>query len=202
MTLKLRQAFNQRSFALSFWLLALWSTVIEAHYPNELLSANKVTISRVAIKDRGNLLTARFFVLSVYLFPFRCHSSRSRIELRNVEHRELVSIDKAACLFVVRLLLSRETTDDIGREGHGRHLVFQKVAYLVELFNGILTVHLVQDCVTTALNRYMKELINSRMLHDVRHGLKMLENVWRICHTEAEHCVIRHDFDYGLQQVW
>ncbi len=159
----------------SRWLLlASWHSVIEAHDPNELLRANKVAICRVRVKDLGDFRASRLLLLRVYLLPFGSHCAWSRVELRDVEHWELVASYKLACLLMVRTLFSREPTDDICSQGHCRHGIAQEVTHFVELFDGVFAIHLVEHVIRAALDGDVKELVDARMPHNVCHSLQVL----------------------------
>jgi hypothetical protein len=79
-------AHNLRPTPLHFLFLA----VIVAHNPDALFSTYVVSIRGVAFKDFSNFSAAIFFVLSVNLLPLGSWGARSRIELANVQYRELV----------------------------------------------------------------------------------------------------------------
>ena len=160
-----------------------------------------MAICRVAVENLRDLLAPRFLVLGVNLFPFGSNSSWSRVELGDVEHGELVSLDEFACLLVMRCIFGGEAADNVSRQCHRRHLIFQKITHLVELLHRILPIHLVKHVVAATLNWNVQELINTGVLHDVSHCLQVLQNVRWVRHTKSQHRVVRHHFDDVFEQV-
>jgi len=159
-----------------------------------------VTIRGVAVENLGDLLTACLLVLRVDLLPLRSDCTRSRIELGDVKDRELVALDQLTSLLVVSLILSGEATDDIRCQSHRRHLIFEEIAHFIELLSRVLAIHFVEHIVAAALHGHMQELVDSGVLHDVSHGLQMLENVGWVGHAESKHTVVRHHLDDSLEK--
>jgi hypothetical protein len=92
-------------------LRSLFLAVIVAHNPDTLFSTYVVSICGVAVKDFSNFSAAILFVLSVNLLPFGSRSARSRIELTNVQYRELVESHQFTRFLVLRSRLQRESAD-------------------------------------------------------------------------------------------
>lgn len=181
MPLNLRKRISSNGFTL---VLALGSSVVETHDPDELFSADEVAICRVRIEDLRDLLTPRLLVLSLDLLPFGSNGSWPWVKLRNVENWEPVAFNKVTSLLVMLRCLSWEATDDVSSKGHCWHLIAQEVTHLVELLNCVLPVHLVEDVIRTALNGNVQELVYARVLHDVSHGLKVFQDVGWVRHPE------------------
>ena len=79
------------------------------------------------------------------LLPFGGNCTWSRVELGDVEHWELVVLDKFACFLVHLIIFGWEAAYDIGGEGHIRNMLLQEIADLVELLDCVLSVHFVKN---------------------------------------------------------
>ena len=182
-------------------ILSFRGPIVETHDPDKLLRADKVTISSVRVKDFSDLSTTSLLFLTMDLLPLGSDGTWSWVKLRYVQHRELMPTHQVARLFVVVRLFGREAADDVGGQGHGGHGVSEEVAHLVELFDGVLAVHFVEHWVRAALDGHVQELVDPGVLHDVRHGLQVFEDVGRVGHAKSEHAVVGHDLDDALEKV-
>lgn len=106
--------------------------------------------------------------------------------------------DQIAGLLVIRLTLVWESADDVCGNDHVWNLLLQEVANLIELLDSVLSIHFIEDIVGARLDRNVQELVNSGMIQYIRHGLQMLQNERRVCHSEAKHDMIWHNLDNAL----
>ena len=88
---------------------------------------------------------------------------------------------------MICLILGGESADNVGCQGDIGDILLQEVADLIELFDEVLSVHLVKYVIGTTLDWDMKEGIDSRMVQNVCHRIQVLQDVGRIGHAHSEH---------------
>eukprot|EP00732_Lithocolla_globosa_P003867 Lithocolla_globosa_v1_NODE_3291_length_1710_cov_4.891239.p2 type:complete len:195 gc:universal NODE_3291_length_1710_cov_4.891239:263-847(+) len=157
--------------------------IIFLSHQNLLDFTHLVIVSCVLLEKKGDLPAALFNHICWNSWHQGSWSAVSWVELRDKQNRELVFADNVQRLLEILVRFSRESTYNVGGDGDTRYAFAKELHHMREILGCVFSPHVIQDLVTSCLNRDMQEREHTRVVQDLGHFLQVFQDVGRVCHA-------------------
>mmetsp|Transcript_16119 Transcript_16119/g.54032 ORF Transcript_16119/g.54032 Transcript_16119/m.54032 type:complete len:242 (+) Transcript_16119:651-1376(+) len=144
------------------------------YHPHALLPPNQVIPRAVALEVSCYSPRPVLHYPALQLRHLCCNSSGSRVELSDVDNGELVLVEEIHSMLEIFFTFRREATDDVSCYSDIWHVLKQVIHQNFEIFSCVLSFHVLENLVTAALHRDVKELEDAGMVQHPRNRFLVL----------------------------